>query len=72
MLLGHERNEYQERLEQPQRVPIFFLPPPSLGNLVKIHARPSSQPYQSHARAAAVPHEHSVPSEEMHPDQNGI
>lgn len=26
MLLGHERNEYQERSEQPQRVPIVFLP----------------------------------------------
>lgn len=50
-----------------------FISLTSLVNLfVKIHAQISSWPCQPQAQAAAVPREYSIPSEEMHPDQNGI
>lgn len=46
---------------------------PSLRNLfVEMHAYISSWPRQPQAQATKIPHEHSIPSEEMHPDQNGI
>lgn len=53
------------------RPPSYFLN--LLGNLfVKVHALNFLLVSSAPAQAVAVPHGDSVPSEEMHPDQNGI